>query len=304
MEKTVILTDMARSVSELTGCTVEDAEAFLRETFALATRRLAEEGRVTISGTGTFVLNGERVEFAPDAELAAALNAPFAAFEAIELPEGFDAEEESETEEVPAPQQIAEAAEFEEAEDAAPEPEPETEPETGPEPEPESISEPEPEIEAEPQAKSHRYGWMWWLVACVIFFIAGWFAGRMTPVDIQTSTVAVPDTVATKITAVENIDSDSIAEPIDSVISEPPVVTDTIKAGRFLTTMARRHYGQMEYWVYIYEENSSVLRHPDGLSAGTVLTIPPAAKYGLAAGDSVKIREAIVKAHEIYNRFN
>ena len=97
--------------------------------------------------------------------------------------------------------------------------------------------------------------------------------------------------------------SDSIACAAESLMQQHTVVTDTVRAGRFLTTMARIHYGQMEYWVYIYMENAGRLGDPDRLEAGTVVVIPPASKYGLVAGDAAKIREATAKAAEIYTQY-
>lgn len=124
MNKTIILSELSKSISDLTGCTVEDAKNFLRELFSLAYSKLEQEGRAEIPEVGTWVNDGEQIIFAPDEELAAAINAPFAAFEAIELPGIEEPQDEAEQE-----RQIAESAELEEREDAEPESEPEPEPE-------------------------------------------------------------------------------------------------------------------------------------------------------------------------------
>lgn len=80
--------------------------------------------------------------------------------------------------------------------------------------------------------------------------------------------------------------------------------TDTIRHNRFLTSMARKYYGEMIFWVYIYEENRDRLSHPDRISPGTVVKIPEASKYGIDRDNPESTARARAKAIEIYNRFN
>ncbi len=57
------------------------------------------------------------------------------------------------------------------------------------------------------------------------------------------------------------------------VLGEP--ATDTIKAGKTLTSMSRKYYnGGKDFWVYIYLYNKKSIRKPDEISAGTVIKIP------------------------------
>ena len=66
--------------------------------------------------------------------------------------------------------------------------------------------------------------------------------------------------------------SSTAAEP---VAKEPvTIVTDTVTSQRFLTTMARKYYGHMEYWAFIYEANADRLGHPNRIKLGTVVNIP------------------------------
>lgn len=66
--------------------------------------------------------------------------------------------------------------------------------------------------------------------------------------------------------------SSTAAEP---VAKEPvTIVTDTVTSQRFLTTMARKYYGHMEYWAFIYEANADRLGHPNRIKPGTVVNIP------------------------------
>ena len=68
--------------------------------------------------------------------------------------------------------------------------------------------------------------------------------------------------------------------------------------------MARKYYGEMIFWVYIYEENRDRLSHPDRINPGTVVKIPDASKYGIDRNDPESTARARAKAIEIYNRFN
>lgn len=81
-------------------------------------------------------------------------------------------------------------------------------------------------------------------------------------------------------------------------------LTDTIRHDRFLTSMARKYYGEMIFWVYIYEENRDRLSHPDRINPGTVVKIPDASKYDIDRNDPESTARARAKAIEIYNRFN
>lgn len=76
-------------------------------------------------------------------------------------------------------------------------------------------------------------------------------------------------------TANAAVKADSALTATKPVTKEPePVVTDTITSQRFLTTMARKYYGHMEYWSFIYEANSDRLDHPNRIKPGTVVNIP------------------------------
>lgn len=94
----------------------------------------------------------------------------------------------------------------------------------------------------------------------------------------------------------------SDANKQDNVKSKAPVY-DTISKTRFLTTMARDHYGSYHLWPYIYMENSNILGHPDRIKPGTRIVIPPAEKYGINANDKACIAKAKKLGVEIYARY-
>ena len=92
-------------------------------------------------------------------------------------------------------------------------------------------------------------------------------------------------------------------EPEAKTVETPraAIVTDTVKANRYLTTMARRHYGKKIFWVYIYEENKNIIDDPDHIAPNTVVVIPPAEKYGIKAGDKESEADAMRRAQAIVN---
>ncbi|MCM1518419.1 MAG: hypothetical protein NC117_07245 [Pseudoflavonifractor sp.] len=124
-------------------------------------------------------------------------------------------------------------------------------------------------------------------------------AGTATIDTIDTIDRPMPDTVSPQPTA----------KAVADVIPETPATTpakerlDTIRQDRFLTTMARKYYGEMIFWVYIYEENKDRLSHPDKIRPGTVVRIPDAAKYGIDRDDPQSTAAARAKAVEIYGRY-
>ena len=103
-------------------------------------------------------------------------------------------------------------------------------------------------------------------------------------------------------TATEAI-QDSVAAEAEATAKEAPVVTDTVKAGRYLTSIAQRHYGKKKFWVYIYLENQDRLGNPNEIAPMTVVTVPPLEKYGVNATDKASEEDAERKAAEILRRY-
>lgn len=80
-------------------------------------------------------------------------------------------------------------------------------------------------------------------------------------------------------------------------------VYDTISRTRFLTTMAKEHYGNFNLWPYIYEENKAFLGHPDRIRPGTRVVVPPLSKYGVNPNSKADIEKARRMGAEIYARY-
>lgn len=92
---------------------------------------------------------------------------------------------------------------------------------------------------------------------------------------------------------------------VDPVPTKPsdPVVYDTISTSRFLTTMAKAHYGNNKLWPYIYEENKDFIGHPDRIRPGTPIRIPNLSKFGIDPKNPADIEKANKLAVEIYARY-
>ena len=67
---------------------------------------------------------------------------------------------------------------------------------------------------------------------------------------------------------------------------------DTIESGETLVKLARKYYGEKEYWVYLYFQNKNAIRDPNNVPIGTVLEIPKLDVFALKADPKKALREA------------
>jgi nucleoid-associated protein YgaU len=65
-----------------------------------------------------------------------------------------------------------------------------------------------------------------------------------------------------------------VARPQKAAKAPEGRVTEKVKAGSRLAQIARRHYGNPDYWIYIYEANRDKLSKPSELPVGIELVIP------------------------------
>lgn len=91
-------------------------------------------------------------------------------------------------------------------------------------------------------------------------------------------------------------------EEVPTSRSDAPVY-DVISKTRYLTTMAKDHYGNYNLWPIIYEENKAILGHPDRIKPGTRVIVPPLSKYGVNPNNKKDIENAKRKGVEIYSRY-
>ena len=153
---------------------------------------------------------------------------------------------------------------------------------------------PQPEPQIIYVARRNSWPWVVALIALVAGFAGGYCLGnysgnvRETAPTVAEEVVSLPpavadtDTVAYKAVAdtmITTANTDSVAEPAAAAPTpaEPEKkepVYDTVGTSRYLTTIARDHYGRKDYWVFIYEANSQRLKSPNLISPGTRVVIP------------------------------
>lgn len=133
------------------------------------------------------------------------------------------------------------------------------------------------------------------------------------PADTQsTDTVATePAAIAERVMAEEHVAEQPKAEqPVADTPAQAAsqtvnkTVKDTIKKGYLLNDMAKKHYGNKCFWVYIYEENKAKIANPNRVSVGLELVIPDPAKYGIDASSQASVSAANAKAGKILSKFS
>lgn len=336
MENKIAISSLASSLASATGKTKKVCEDFLREYFRLVSEVLESGDTLKIKGFGTFkivevesresvnIATGEKqeiaayrkVSFTPAKELAAAINAPFIDFESVEMddeiPEEIFNDEESADDEISNEnnvdnQRLEVGSEEEGADDEITyEAYKDVERgETGPEetvpaevPEESPVVLPEYDYDEEEPVKS-RFG-IGFLVGalstfavCAVIFTIGCFLDWW-PVNFGNPKEQIVE-IQEPNEAREN------QEELPQAEVEP--VYDTVSTTRYLTTIAREHYGDFNFWPYIYLENESILGHPDRITPGTKVVVPELSKYGVEVSNPEDVKKAKAKAAEIYARF-
>lgn len=204
--------------------------------------------------------------------------------------------------------------------------------------EPEELEEPqepeEPEVEAfaeaMPKTKSYRFligfacGLAFAALLCLgayVFFFDNIFKNyhsEVTDAKIENPVVqkqiATTDSTASSSAKAQQPADTATVKPAEKVGAEEPsetaptlpsdIVYDTITKTRYLTTMAKDHYGNYNLWPYIYEENKKILGHPDRIKPGTRIVVPPLSKYGVDPKNPEDIRKAKAMGVKIYARYD
>lgn len=93
----------------------------------------------------------------------------------------------------------------------------------------------------------------------------------------------------------------TVADNSKKEVREP--VTDAVTPERFLTTMARKYYGRMEYWVFIYLANEDHLGNPNRIRPGTKVVIPDKSEFTEGETPEQTLARAKRLGLEIYARF-
>lgn len=198
--------------------------------------------------------------------------------------------------------------------------------------EPQEPEEPEGEdfAEAMPKTKSYRFligfacGLAFAALLCLgayVFFFDNIFKNyhsEVTDAKIENPAVqkqiATTDSTASSSAKAQQPADTATVKPAEKVAAEEPaetaptlpsdIVYDTITKTRYLTTMAKDHYGNYNLWPYIYEENKKILGHPDRIKPGTRIVVPPLSKYGVDPKNPEDIRKAKAMGVKIYARYD
>lgn len=171
------------------------------------------------------------------------------------------------------------------------------------------------------------------LIECVIWLSIGYVKGNLFPwnTDQNPSVVVatpatpadpIPDSVVDAVGETETVtqvkeptgeeanptakattEADDVKEDVAPTAPSDQKVYDTITKTRYLTTMAKDHYGNYHLWPYIYEENKSFLGHPDRIKPGTKVVIPDLKKYGVNPNNPDDIAKAKKKGIQIYSKY-
>ena len=161
----------------------------------------------------------------------------------------------------------------------------------------------EPASQVEVIVKNHFWsgfiiGGLSVFVVCLVIFIIGCFndwwpesAGKIKTMVSHETEVVIEEPVV----------KEEPAEKIDDENATP--IYDTVSTTRYLTTIAREHYGDFNFWPYIYIENESILGHPDRIVPGTQVVVPDLKKYGVEVSNPDDVAQAKKLGQEIYAKY-
>ena len=310
MKETIAFPQLVRLVAEKANTTERMSELFLQELFALVTQELTEGKSVMIKGVGIFKVakneSGKDVAFTPDKVLAEAVNAPFAQFVPVELCAEVTDEMLSEIDaamEQPAQEKITSVPLTSEDDIQNVVTEPVSSEENtqegnenvGARDSLSTLEQQEPQESQEsqnpqgplPQDTKSRNPLSWVIAAAVaVLLIATWYF--FTHRSKERSDKGIETTHITK-----NDTTPKSAKP-------QTVVTDTLGGNNVIFTMAKKHYGDQAFWVYIARENQAQFPDYRKIPSGAVLVIPPASKYGINSDSKQSIKQAGLDAMKLY----
>ena len=127
---------------------------------------------------------------------------------------------------------------------------------------------------------------------------------RVDSVDSVSTATAKPDSVTLQVADIPKEQTPDTSV-VRTVPPAPPLQTENqsskefinkthrVLAGERLTLIALREYGHKAFWVYIYEENKNRISNPSLINPGTVINIPPAAKYEIDKNNPESVKKAL-----------
>lgn len=299
MKDKIAFPQLVELVGEKASTTSRMSELFLQELFATVSQSLIDGKSVKIKGLGTFKTTkggGETVVlFVPDSDLAEAVNSPFAQFKPVELCDAITDEQlaeidaSMEVEPIPAalvePAKTTEPKETVEAiEEVVAEAKQEEKEEVVEELQLEEQQLPQVEVPIVTEKPASKKKWLTIAATIVAIALVAGIASHYMRKG-TTEPIAQTDTIATTQSAAS------------------PVVTDTLRNGYRLFDMAKRHYGDQAFWVYIALENQQQFSDYHKIPKGKAIVIPPAEKYGINSDSKQSLRKASIAAVELHKQW-
>ena len=273
----------------------------------------------------------QAVELAPDVDFDAEM--PEEAAESAELSESSENSEHSESSEC---SENSEDSESSEDSEPSEEPQPASWVASTPVPFPappgaqtepyEAENDPAEEREEVPAAQPGKRFWIWavvgLLVAIGIGYAAAVFYVPVTPqprtetveeplpapeeVDPATLAPAAPSAEAEASATAPAAETTASPAPVADTAEQPAAaskaepVYDTVEVS--LIRLAKKHYGENLFWVYIYEANTDVIHNPNTIRPGTRVVIPDRSTFPGATPQEAR-ELAKKKQSEILSRF-
>lgn len=162
------------------------------------------------------------------------------------------------------------------------------------------------------QKKASRYSAVNTVLLSIAIFlllvlIGLWVYGRLNPTESTVKQVINTENTQTKQTETSSAPTTQPAEnslnqkqAIESTTQpQQPLGKVTIERGATLASIAKEHYGNKVFWVYIYEENKSIIKNPNNVPLGTELTLPNPSKYNIDSNSKESIDKAKKLEHKI-----
>lgn len=192
----------------------------------------------------------------------------------------------------------------------------------------EADNDPDEESEEAPAAQTGKHFWIWaavgLLVAIGIGYAAAVFYVPVTPQP-RTETVEAPlpapeevdpATLAPATPSAEAEANVQVTAPVAETTAGPAPVADTAEQPAAaskaepvydtvevsLIRLAKKHYGENLFWVYIYEANTDVIHNPNTIRPGTRVVIPDRSTFPGATPQEAR-ELAKKKQSEILSRF-
>ena len=144
------------------------------------------------------------------------------------------------------------------------------------------------EEESRPPGESSKSR-IWLSLMTLLLLISGgywlFFRKETTPTPSPSAQMDIQDTVPT---------TTILADTTPTSREKPAIDTLTLTSGRSLYSYAKEYYGQKMFWVYIYIENTAIIKDPNRIPLGTKLVIPDLSKFEVNPDMRIAVKEAMI----------